>query len=255
MGVFAEALRQFYVGSSDVPAETLPHDESPAIADSVVEMSPQAPLAIEPYQAVNVDSLARVAVDRSYGRLWDSLTEAGLERPPWAIVVAGAGSQDAAWLLPMAVAFAQRYPGQVLLVDASAHRSGSGQGGLSEHLGLNCRFGVAHVLRATVDWRDAVEPTPVPRIGLLASGHFASIADSALKANAANLIAELKSSYQLVLIQAGDACDPLVAPLVAASDGTLLLLELGQTSRAVAEKASSSLYLSGARLLGCVVRG
>lgn len=212
-------------------------------------------------ESTNTDLLATVAVDRSYGRLWDSLSAAILDLPPWAIVVAGTGpGEPATWLLPMAVAFAQRHPGQILLVDATArrpgvHASGSNGGGLSDFLGLTCQFGLADVVEGLVDWRDAVEPTAVPRIGLLASGQFGSGADSALRATATELVAELKSSYQLILIQANDACAPLVAPLVAASDGTLLLLELGRTSRAAAEKASSSLYLGGARPLGCVVRG
>jgi Mrp family chromosome partitioning ATPase len=202
------------------------------------------------------DHLATVAVDHSYGRLWDSLTSALLESLPWAIVVAAADSHDdASWLLPAAVAFAQRHSGDVLLVDAAADGNGANRRRLSHHLGLACRFGLSDVLQATVDWHDAVEPTAVPRVGLLAGGPISLDGDSALKAGAAKLIAELKSAYQLILIRAGDACDPLVAPLVAASDGTLLLLELGQTSRAAAERASSSLYVAGARLLGCVLQG
>ena len=202
------------------------------------------------------DLLATVAVDRSYGRLWDSLTAALLESPPWAIVVAAADSrEDSSWLLPAAVAFVQRHPGDVLLVDATKGGSDANRRGLSDHFGLACRFGLSDVLQATADWRDAVEPTAVPRVGLLARGPNAVNGDSALKASATNLLAELKSAYQLVLILAGDACDPLVAPLVAASDGTLLMLELGRTSRAAAERASSSLYVAGARLLGCVLRG
>ena len=158
--------------------------------------------------------------------------------------------------MPMAVAFAQRHPGQVLLVDATANGGGSSRGGLSELLGLTCRFGLSDVLRSAADWRDAVEPTAVPRVGLLASGLVVAATRrfGGAKTTAAKLIAELKLSYQLILIHAGDACDSLVAPLVAAADGTLLTLGLGQTPRATAEKASSSLYLGGARLLGCVLR-
>lgn len=212
-------------------------------------------------ESTRSDFLATVAVDKSYGRLWDSLTAAILGSPPWAIVVADAGpSEHATWLLPMAVAFAQRNPGQILLVDATARRPdanpiGVNRGRLSDLLGLTCRFGLADVLAGAVDWCDAVEPTAVPRISLLASGQFASGADAALRATALELVAQLKSSYQIILIQANDACGPLVAPLVAASDGTLLLLKLSRTSRAAAERASSSLYLGGATLLGCVVRG
>jgi len=212
-------------------------------------------------ESMNSDFLATVAVDRSYGRLWDNLSAAILDAPPWAIVVAGAdASERATWLLPMAVAFAQRCSGKILLVDAAARGPGASPSntngnGLSDLLGLTCRFGLADVLEGAVDWRNAVEPTAVARIGLLASGQLGPAADSTLRANGADLIAELKSIYQLILIQASNACEPLVAPLAAASDGILLLLELGRTSRAAAEKASSSLYLSGARLLGCVVRG
>ncbi len=202
------------------------------------------------------DHLATVAVDHCYGRLWDSLTSALLESPPWAIVVAVADSHDdASWLLPAAVAFAQRHPGDVLLVDAHADVSGGNRRGLSDHLGLACRFGLSDVLQATVDWHDAVEPTAVPRVGLLARGRVAVEDESVLKAGAAKLLAELKSAYQLILIRAGDPCDSLVAPLVAASDGTVLLLELGQTPRTAVERTSSSLYVAGARLLGCVLRG
>ena len=110
------------------------------------------------------DHLATVSIDHSYGRLWDSLTSALLESPPWAIVVAAADSRDdASWLLPAAVAFAQRHPGDVLLVDATADVSGANRRGLSDHLGLACRFGLSDVLQATVDWHEAVEPTAVPR--------------------------------------------------------------------------------------------
>lgn len=212
--------------------------------------------------AVASDPLATVSIDRSYGRLWDSLTAALLNSPPWAIVVAGADARDdARWVLPMAVAFAQRQPGQVLLVDGSQSIGGAASSsiarrGLTEQMGLACRFGLIDVLRSKVDWRSAIEPTAVPRIGLLASGFLPAgeCASATYGTAAANLIAELKSSYQLVLIHAPDAADPLVPPLVSACDGTLLMLALGQTLRAAAEKASSSLYVAGARLLGCVVR-
>jgi hypothetical protein len=193
--------------------------------------------------------------------MWDSLTAAITQPLPWAIVAANADSeQDASWLLPMAVAFAQRHPGQILLVDASAKRRESKIGntrrrGLSDQLGLECRFGLSDILHGAVDWRDAVEPTSVPRVGLLSGGQSVFLADTALKAGSAALITELKSSYQLLVIHATDVCDPLVAPLAAASDGALLALELGRTSRAVAETAASVLYLGGARLLGCLARG
>ena len=208
--------------------------------------------------------------------VWPALGQADstlVELPPWAIVFAGAVSpadrpqDDTASLLPAAIAFAQQYRGEVLLVElansaatnrakANARRldadstSGCARRGLSELFGISRRFGLSDVLRGAVDWHDAVEPTAVPRIALLASGEIEVAADSTLRPIAATLIAEWKSAYQLVLIHAPDACDPSLAPLVAASDGTLLLVKLGQTSRDAAEKASSSLYLAGAQASG-----
>ncbi|HEX4000506.1 MAG TPA: hypothetical protein VHX65_18290 [Pirellulales bacterium] len=217
------------------------------------------PLHERPSEQPAADPLAEVSVDRSYGRLWDNLTAALLDSPPWVLIAAGSGApDDAAWVLPTAVAFAQRNPGKVLLVDGTQGPATSEAGqtdrySLNSHLGLSCRFGLSDVLRGNVDWRDAVEPTAVPRIGLLAYGAD-FFADSRLRATATDLVAEWKASYQLVLIRAADACEPMLAPFAAASDGTLLLLDLCRTSRAAAVRASSSLFLAGARLLGCVVR-
>jgi len=237
------------------------------VTDSWIDfLNPLA--AQEAAEPASEDSLASVAVDRSFGRFWDNVSGAMVNPPPWAIIIAGAGPDgDAVWISPTAIAFAQRHPGQVLIVDATAktadpigRRSGELEShlptghGLSELLGLSCRFGLTDVLRGTVDWRDAVEPTAMPRIRLLAAGGTNAPTDSALKSAAATLIAEWKSSYQLVLIHAADATDRRLGPLVAAADGTLLSVEVGRTSRAACSNAANSLYAVGARLLGCVVR-
>ncbi len=216
-------------------------------------------------EPLNEADAANAVTDRAYATLWDRLASVIVEPPPWSIAVAEtARNSDPSWLILAAKTFIERTSAPVLLIEADsttatelsdATRAAARQRSLQELLDVCPNFGLTDVLAGDVAWQDAIVPTTIPGVSLLAN--IERDCDSISDANyaAADLIAELKTNFGLILIRAHD-CERLAnGPLVAACDGAIILVELARTTHATAEATAESLRGVGARPLGCVARG
>lgn len=257
---FAEAALQ-----SIQQADASPHGEMLELSaqDVIVDVGPSGALGATPLIDAN---LPNIVTDRSYGQFWDSMASAMNGSPPWSIVVAESDADgDPSWLIPAATAFVERSQCRVLLIDACSRqrnvnavrsdRDKECSRGLANSLGLCPQYGFGDVLQSRVDWPDALVATPLAEVFLLADSDQSEFDASAAILDAADLLAEMKSEFGLILIRAGDCSCLSVHPLLAASDAAVMLVEIGRTARASATATTEALYSAGVWLVGCVTRG
>lgn len=192
-------------------------------------------------------------IEDAYRQLRDRLFPSNNERPQ-ALAWLGAQSveESASVVTALAKALAERGPAnRVLLVDADF-----------EAFSLSRRFkrpgsaGLGDVVAGKRPWRNVVLPTALAQIDILPCG---SLCDRPLATlNGAywtRLLEELKESYRFILIDAGTADQPGLAPLLQVVDATYMLVEFDRTTRAEVAASVAQLRRWGVANLATVMVG
>jgi polysaccharide biosynthesis transport protein len=140
---------------------------------------------------------------------------------------------------------------RVLLIDADLRRP-------SVHLRFRIgnKIGLTTVLTGKSTLREAIVSIPaVPTLDVLPSGPVAPMPAELLgSTEMAKLVEDLRGKYDFILIDTPPVLTVTdAAVLVSLSDGVVLILRYGQTSRNVVARASEILLRSGAHLLGVVL--
>jgi capsular exopolysaccharide synthesis family protein len=126
---------------------------------------------------------------------------------------------------------------------------------VSEYLGLERTVGLTTVLVGRVELDEGMQQAQTPGLDVLTSGALPPNPSEILQTAAMSaLIAELRDSYDVVLIDAPPLLPVTDASLLASiSDGALLIVRHGETGRESVVSAVSRLDAVGARLLGTVL--
>lgn len=138
---------------------------------------------------------------------------------------------------------------KVLLMEADLRRPKA-----AEYMKLEGTVGVTTVLTGRVEAQDAIQIGPAG-LELIAAGSTPPNPAELLQSTAMkNLIAHLRTQYDIILIDAPPLLPVTDAAILAAeSDGAILVTRHGKTTRAQVEGAVGRLDSVGARLLGTVV--
>ena len=96
-------------------------------------------------------------------------------------------------------------------------------------------------------------PTPMPGVSLVATGPKETGALE-LMYSMTPLLAEMRGGYDVILIDSPSLCDlPDARVFGRMSDGVILVVRAGETTREVAQAAASRLKEDGSILLGTVL--
>jgi Mrp family chromosome partitioning ATPase len=161
---------------------------------------------------------------------------------------AGDFEESTSMLAELATAMSRRIPGELIIVDADFHHPYLGQ-----FLGIEADRSVVDVLWEAADWQEVVRWTKSARVSILPGGHSPRTWQPSETARLAQLLDELRSHYDLILLQAASVGHPEVAVLARHSDATYLTIQLGRVSRRQVRQAASALQRSGAALLGGII--
>lgn len=176
--------------------------------------------------------------------------EAGLA--PQVIVVTSALAAEGKTTLVMNLAAVlSQMKRRVLLIDAARER------GLHKWLGLDGNFGLSDLVDLpgiqTDLFQYVTHPTPMPGVSLVATGPKETGALE-LMYSMTPLLAEMRGEYDLILIDSPSLCDlPDARVFGRMSDGVILVVRAGETTREVAQAAASRLKEDGSILLGTVL--
>lgn len=171
-----------------------------------------------------------------------------------AIVISSPAPGDGKTLLAanLAAVLAEDPRQKVLLVDADLRA-----GGQHQLFGLRPTPGLSDYLQERVALEEVIQPTSIANLHVLAAGHelekpAVMLAGERLRA----LVADLQRDYHWILFDT-----PALLPYTDASvltrecTGLLLVVRLGQTSRAMVEQAQELLAELRLPVLGCVLNG
>ena len=149
----------------------------------------------------------------------------------------------------LAAAFA-RQGKRVLLVDCDLRRPR-----LHLYFGVDRSPGFTELLLGDVAALRAVRPTPIERLYLLPRGAFDDRAPEMLSGSfGVTTIRRLRENWDLVIFDTSPVLLTAVAAAVAPNtDGVLLVVRAGQTSRDAARQAVQQLNVVGARVVGFVL--
>lgn len=149
----------------------------------------------------------------------------------------------------LATSFAQTGH-RVLIVDADLHR-----GGIHRFFGLQAGRGLTEILtgRATLD--QVVQPTAVEGLDLIGTGAFPdNPAELVLRREMKEFLAHASELYDLVVVDAPPILAVSESTVIASqTDGVLLVVWGGRTSRKLVVAAVRQLLSRGANLLGFVL--
>jgi len=167
------------------------------------------------------------------------------------LLLAGLGNaeHDDAILAPLAATLAERIAAEVLIVDGRFGRSES-----LDRLAVGAKRGLADVLSAKVDWREAVSKTVVQGLSVLAGAKPAA-GDDRLRQpfDPTPLLGELRRHFRLVIVATNSPAGSYTSCWARHCDGVFLIVRLGQTPRRAAERAIRTIEQSGGRVLGCIL--
>jgi capsular exopolysaccharide synthesis family protein len=141
---------------------------------------------------------------------------------------------------------------RVLLVDGDLRRPH-----LKALLGRRNGMGLEEYLRGERDLRGAVQASRLPQVDILgAQQELYRPGEEAGSERFRSLLREARDLYDYVIIDAGAAnVISEVATMARQADGTLLVLQRGQTRRREVRLAQRRLFGLGSRLLGAVLNG
>ncbi len=149
----------------------------------------------------------------------------------------------------LATSFAQTGH-KVLLVDADLHR-----GGVHRFFGLQAGRGLAEILTGHATLDQVVQHTPMEGLDMIGTGAFPdNPAELVLRREMKEFMAQASEKYDLVILDAPPALAVSESTVIASqTDGVLLVVWGGRTSRKLVLAAARQLLSRGANLLGCVL--
>lgn len=190
-------------------------------------------------------------IAESFRKLRTNLSFLAVDNPPRVIVVTSSIPNDGKSITAINIALALvELENNVLLIDGDMRRPVA-----HKYLNLDGAVGLSTVLSGAVSLSDALQETRFSGLTVLAAGATPPNPSELLASHAAkNLLEELRSKFDYVIV---DSC-PLLAVtdaalLAANSDGALLLGRYGQTKRDQLRNATDALRSVGATLLGTVL--
>ncbi len=149
----------------------------------------------------------------------------------------------------LAAALAQRLAQEIVVLDVD-FRSPA----LAAHLGVQTDRGLADVLTGRASWRNVVCKTGLKGVSVLPGGEPPTDDGGPPDGSRlAPLLAALRRHYRFVLLDTAPLFYPEVAPLTKLSDGTYLVVRLGQTGRHAARHAVRLIEKCGGRVVGCIL--
>ena len=139
---------------------------------------------------------------------------------------------------------------QVLMVDADLHR-----GGLHRFFGLQAGRGLSEILAGQTTLDKVVQHTPQAGLDLVGTGTFpTNPAELVMRREMREFLAEASEKYDLVILDAPPALAVSESTVIAAqTDGALLVVWGGRTSRKLVQASMRQLLSRGANVLGCVL--
>ena len=149
----------------------------------------------------------------------------------------------------LATSFAQ-IGQKVLMVDADLHR-----GGLHRFFGLQAGRGLTEILSGQTQMASVVQHTPIAGLDFIGTGAFTdNPAELVLRPAMRSFLAEASQQYDLVILDAPPVLAVSETAVIASqTDGALLVVWSGRTSRKLVLVAIRQLLSRGANLLGCVL--
>ena len=149
----------------------------------------------------------------------------------------------------LATSFAQTGH-RVLLVDADLHR-----GGVHRFFGLQAGRGLSEILTNRATLAQVVQHTAVDGLDLVGTGAFPdNPAELVLRREMKDFLAEVSEKYDLVILDAPPVLAVSETTVIASqTDGALVVVWSGRTSRKLVQAAIRQLLSRGANLMGCVL--
>ncbi|WP_438434457.1 CpsD/CapB family tyrosine-protein kinase [Gorillibacterium sp. sgz500922] len=119
------------------------------------------------------------------------------------------------------------------------------------------RPGLSGVLSRQAELSEAIRPTGIENLDLIASGPVPpNPAELLGSQRMRSLLEELRSEYEVIIVDTPPTLAVADAQLLASlADGVLLVLDSGRIKRDYVKKAKASLEHAGARILGVVLNG
>lgn len=175
----------------------------------------------------------------------------GLKSPSILVTSPGPGEGKSLSTANLALVFGN-VGRQVLVVDADLRRP-------TQHriFGLERETGLSEVLAGAVAWRDAIQKTGAENVSLLPAGHLPpNPAELLARAGLGTLLDELRSSYDIVLIDSPPAIPFTDASVIGACvAGVFLVARAGVTTPEALSRARAMLEAVGARAVGAILNG
>ncbi len=167
-----------------------------------------------------------------------------------AVVVAGIDGGDAGAVVAANLAAAQARAGRrTLLIDADLDAAG-----LGALLRLPRGRGLADALAAPGAWSPEIGRWEPGAVDVLPAGSADGAADLVEPTRIAEVLADLRGKYDVILVSAPSALDSVTAAAVgAAADGVILVATWGSTSLADAAHAGDRVTMNAALLAGSVL--
>ena len=190
--------------------------------------------------------------DVPYQELADSILEQLTPNQPTALAFtsSGDGHGKTPVLARLAPALAERVARGVVVLDANFRNPDLGSA-----FGLGTGGRLPDVLRGKVAWAEAVRPTSVARLSLLAGGHLSDKALATERIDLGRLLRELKRHYGLVLVDVASMAHGEVASIIGCCEGTYLVEQLGRSNPRAVRQAARLIEQSHGCLLGCIAVG
>jgi Mrp family chromosome partitioning ATPase len=137
---------------------------------------------------------------------------------------------------------------QVLLIDAALADKQ-----LTNGLLMPVEFGLSEVLKGRIPWQQAVRATATPGLCVLPAGRLTPprLADDDHRLK--DVLKELTSQWDLVLLDGGSLAETSARYVAAAARNVYLVVRLGETDAAAAEKAVRALTAPEIAVRGCIV--
>jgi len=193
----------------------------------------------------------RSPVSESYRTLRTNLDFSSIDEKLQVLIVtsAGPGEGKSTTITNLAVTFAQSER-KVVLIDCDMRKP------TAHHtFTLSNRVGLSSVLSSQLKLQDVIQPSPIPNLDIITSGNIPPNPTEMIASNRMTaMLEELKQMYDMILIDTPPLLAVTDAQIAATkSDGVVLVIDQGKVKKDVALKATKSLELVKARLLGVVL--
>jgi len=193
----------------------------------------------------------RSPVSESYRTLRTNLDFSSIDEKLQVLIVtsAGPGEGKSTTITNLAVTFAQSER-KVVLIDCDMRKP------TAHHtFTLSNRIGLSSVLSSQQKLQEVIQPSPIPNLDVITSGNIPPNPTEMIASNRMTaMLEELKQMYDLILIDTPPLLAVTDAQIAATkSDGVILVIDQGKVKKDVAAKATRSLELVKARLLGVVL--